>query len=1401
MSVDFITITTKTGPGKTVCLVPSWQNIKSKDLMVRGGSFYAVWLEDKKTWSRNIYDVMRIATDMLNETRQRMLEEGKEHNDIPSIKCLYPKDDINGVYYSFVKFCKNHPDNFVSLDGKIFFANDNPKRDDYSSFKLGYSLEDGSMDAYNEIMHTLYSEDNLKRIEWAIGSIVAGESSLTQKAIVLYGAGGSGKSTTLDLIKALFTNGENKYWTDFNAKDLVSGKDAFATSAFKDNPPIAIQDDGDLSRALDTTVFKSIISHKSIIINEKGKSRYTIVPHAFCFMATNDVIDFGHLDDGLVRRLMIVSQTGDKISPISKFNALNHQMLTYELGAIAKHCYDYYMSLGDNRYGYYRDDIPLEMLDRSNDMYNFVADLYEVFKNEDGISSTVAWQNWKEYCEKNFVKTGSLVTFKSKFQEYFAGVRHRPTLKDGTRPREYYYGFKKKIFRDYLDANDVMQKNKVDTEDKPVEQSAKESDDNWLDLKDQASLFDEFAKDFPAQYATEDGIPTMSWANNTKTLRNILTNREHYVKCPEDIIVIDLDKRNAEGKKDAALNLKEAAKFPKTYAEFSRGGAGVHLTYIYKGDTTKLQDVLGEDVEIKHAPKKGGSWALRRKLTKCNDIPIATLTSGFPIKEAKPQMIDPKAIKDDKHLINLIKKALRKEIPPGKTVTSVNFIKTVLDEAYASGISYDVIPLRPDIIAFAGKSTNHAKECLELIPEMQFKSKEISQPVAYTIGDDELVLVFFDTECFPNLFLLVYKTKDHKCTILFNPTPDQVSEFVKHKIVGFNNRKYDNHLLYARMLGYSENDLYELSQRLVNDKKVHDNGMFMNAVNLSYTDIYDFASAGNKKSLKKLEIEMAKQGIDIKHQELGIPWDKPVPKELWDKVAEYCCNDVIATEAAFGYLHGDFLAREILASITGMTCNDTTNQLTARLIFGTTAHPQDEFVYTDLSTGKQYKYGEQVPPHPHYDDPKKASMDIIGKYNIATLADKYGINCFPGYIYQDGKSYFFGEEIGEGGYVYAEPGMYGHCITNDVASMHPNSMLQLNIFGDRFTGNLRDLIQTRIYIKHKDYENARKMFGGKLSSYLVNEKDAKSLSTALKTAINSVYGLTSAKFDNKFKDPRNVDNIVAKRGELFMILLKHLVQDQGYTVVHIKTDSIKIKNPDEHIQKFVHDIGEKYGYKFEIEAEWDRLALVNNAVLVGHHKDDGTADANKWEAVGAQFAEPYVFKTLFSHEDISLMDLGQTKAVKSALYLDMNENLPDVSVYEKLKDIRSKSKDNLTKKDQALLDQYESLSDEDLQKEIDKGHCMKFIGRVGLFLPIKPGFGGGELMRVQDDKFSSVTGTKGYRWMEEEDVKALGKQDDIDMTYYEELANTAKNDISKFGDWNWFIDPNALDIYSDELPF
>ena len=48
-----------------------------------------------------------------------------------------------------------------------------------------------------------------------------------------------------------------------------------------------------------------------------------------------------------------------------------------------------------------------------------------------------------------------------------------------------------------------------------------------------------------------------------------------------------------------------------------------------------------------------------------------------------------------------------------------------------------------------------------------------------------------------------------------------------------------------------------------------------------------------------------------------------------------------------------------------------------------------------------------------------------------------------------------------------------------------------------------------------------------------------------------------------------------------------------------------------------------------------------------------------------QFQIPYVFKKLFSKEEIVFEDICETKSVTSALYLDTNETLPDVSGYEK----------------------------------------------------------------------------------------------------------------------------------------
>ena len=367
--------------------------------------------------------------------------------------------------------------------------------------------------------------------------------------------------------------------------------------------------------------------------------------------------------------------------------------------------------------------------------------------------------------------------------------------------------------------------------------------------------------------------------------------------------------------------------------------------------------------------------------------------------------------------------------------------------------------------------------------------------------------------------------------------------------------------------------------------------------------------------------------------------------------------------------------------------------------------------------------------------------------------------------------------------MYAEPGVYRNIALLDIASMHPSSIVAETLFGEEYTKHFQDILQARIFIKHKNYQEAAKLFGGKLSGYLTDEDQAKALSGALKIAINSVYGLTSATFENPFKDPRNIDNIVAKRGALFMVNLKHEVQKRGFTVAHIKTDSIKIPNATPEIIQFVTDYGKLYGYSFEHEATYDRMCLVNDAVYIARYsKEEFNEHPGEWTATGTQFQVPYVFKTLFSKEPIEFRDLCETKTVTSALYLDMNEQLMDVSEWEK--------------EYQKLMKQPVVNTDDKtrLEELIAQGHRYIFVGKAGLFCPVKPGTGGGLLMREKDGKYYAATGTKGFRWQEAEVVQNLHLENDIDRRYFDHLADEAKAAIEQYEDFEKFTADNPIDI-------
>ena len=440
------------------------------------------------------------------------------------------------------------------------------------------------------------------------------------------------------------------------------------------------------------------------------------------------------------------------------------------------------------------------------------------------------------------------------------------------------------------------------------------------------------------------------------------------------------------------------------------------------------------------------------------------------------------------------------------------------------------------------------------------------------------------------------------------------------------------------------------------------------------------------------------------------------------------------------------------------------------------------------------------------------------------MEEKKPINCFPGYEFKwvDGydrkQNMYRGTNMGFGGYVYYQEGIYTNVALLDVASLHPRSILALNKFG-KYTPIYKEILDARIAIKHHDFESAKKMLNGKLAPYLTNEEDADQLAKALKLCANSTYGFCSATFENPFLDSRDKNNIVALRGALFMRTLQDEVVKRGFTVAHIKTDSIKIPNATPEIIQFCMDFAKKYSYTFEHEATYEKMCLVNGSTyiakyataeqceqLYGYVPGDNKKESGEWTATAKQFQVPYVFKTLFSKEPIEFDDMCETFEVKSALYLDQNESLPDVSEYEKE---LSKTEDKYKK---GLLSDttFESTCAK-LNEKIAEGHDYHFIGRVGQFCPIKPGRGGGVLYRQQDDKYAAATGTKGYRWLESAMVKELGKEDDIDRSYYNKLVDDAIEAISKYGDFEMFVsdepyivEPDFMKIVDNgeyELPF
>lgn len=1228
---------------------PELRICRSKDVLVRGGAFEAVWDESIGLWSRDLFRLYEILDEGLYSEAEKLSK------NFPGEIFVETFGNANtGHAERLTKMFRLFPDSKNTLDNTIAFSNTDVKKSDYISIRLSYPLLEGSTKAFHTMFNILYDDENLQKIMWAIGSVLSGESRNIQKFYVLYGKPGTGKSTLLDLIGKL----TEAHAVPFSVEEIGKYNSSFALESIKDNPLVAIDHEGDLSRIETNGMLNSLVAHDSLSVNVKYRGKYHVKFKTTIFVATNKPVKITDSKSGITRRLVDIVPTGVLI-PYEKYAHLVDKM-NFELGGIAHDCIKVFKNLGREYYDNYR---PMEMMAKTNHLFDFVSENAFIFERVNMVKRSEAWKMYVAYCESAGIRHPlPRYIFKDQFSDYWDELKETFRI-EGKVQREVYVGFRKNVF-------------------KQAYEEVVENVGDWLDLIEQPSIFDKEFKDQPAQYVLESGALPQKWDNSSTKLSDIHTSTVHMVRPPKNLVMIDFDLKDESGEKSLERNIEAARSWPPTYAETSKSGKGLHLHYYYTGDVTRLTRIFSEDIEVKPPI---GKFAIRRALTVCNNLPIATLDGGLPLKPEGEHMINRKYIADDRSMRELILKNIAKTIHP-HAAPSINFIYAILEEGHDQGLKYDLRDLKPAVIRLAESSSNQRERCLDLVDKMIFKSDGLEEELDVEV-DTTKPIVFFDMEVFPNLLIISWKVRGEDSIFSwFNPSRQMAASLLDYNLVGFNNRGYDNHILWGWISGDTNEETFQRSSRIIDNRP---GGTFAQAYSLSYADVHSFSSV--KQSLKKWEVDLG-----LPFDEFDHPWDMELPEELWKRAAQYCENDVRATESVFEERHADFTAISILAALSGLTVNDSVRRHVEQIIFGGVKEPQPEFNIPDLSKE------------------------------------------FPGYTFdqyqpKDKKSLYRGEYVGEGGYVWADPGIYSNVLYMDVVSMHPTSLVVENLFGP-YTKNFSDLLKARVLIKEGKLNEAKQMFGGKLEPYLDDTDQAKDLAYALKLALNSVYGYTSTqKYDWAFKHPDNIDNVVAKRGALFMVDLKNALFERGSRPIHFKTDSVKIANYNEDDINFVKEFGSKYGYEFGVEGIFERMVLINDAVLAGKWKHNG-----EWDVVGARYAHPYVYKKLFTDEPIEFDDLVETKMVSGGARIFLED---------------------------------------------DNGR--EFIGRIGTFCPMVKD--GKKMLRVADGKESAPPGTKDYLWLPAAIVSTMGLENEIDYSYFDNLVEDAIEHIAQFGDAETFL--------------
>ena len=452
--------------------------------------------------------------------------------------------------------------------------------------------------------------------------------------------------------------------------------------------------------------------------------------------------------------------------------------------------------------------------------------------------------------------------------------------------------------------------------------------------------------------------------------------------------------------------------------------------------------------------------------------------------------------------------------------------------------------------------------------------------------------LFFDTECYPNYFLIILKNKYGKIAS-FEVTKDQVMDVKKFyrvinnkQLIGFNSKMYDIPMVAYALTGANNAALKQMSNLLIPDKELLKKGLVKSSFDvISSNNLWGFdKQKANYDHIDIMNVAIGRCSLKLYGARIGskklqdLPYNhlEPLTHEQMLDVKNYCVNDVNITNDLYNALNKELAVRNDLNKEYNIDTRSKSDAQIADLVIGKFCG----FDSDKLKNNVSFKFKTNLDFKFKNEDLIKLKSDLNDIEFKVKRHEKIKAGNVHRTITINNTPYNFGI----GGLHSCESKRAIVCDNNewlidvDVSSCYPKIILNNKLCPKQSEDGFLDIYN--------------EIYNGRLEAKKTGNKTR---SDVLKIVLNGSFGKFGDGYSKYLYSPELLITTTIT-GQLGLLLLIERLEEYGFNVISANTDGITVRVKKDKYNQFKKIIN-LWETKFDYETEEVKYkALYNHSV-------------------------------------------------------------------------------------------------------------------------------------------------------------------------------------------------------------